>query len=73
MFFTKNQKALALKKRNSLKREYELSESYLILMARKGDEKELIKAMAYHHDIEYAYLYTFTPEYYEKIKESFKK
>lgn len=73
MFFTKKQKDIALKKGYFLQYDYEHSEKMLKECAKQGDEKELEKAMSIHHDIEYAYLFTFTPEYRQLIAKSFVK
>lgn len=73
MFFTKSQKQLALKKGYFLEREYELSERDLIKVARTGNERELKKCMENHHEIEYAMLFTYTPEYRALIRDSFRK
>lgn len=73
MFFTKKQKEMALTKGYLLKREYEISEKDLVEVAKTGNEKCLEKAMSIHHDIEYAMLYTYTPEYKQLIFKSFTK
>lgn len=73
MFFTKKQKEMALTKGYLLEREYELSERDLIKVAKTGNEKQLEKAMSIHHDIEYALLYTYTPEYKQLIIDSFRR
>lgn len=73
MFFTKRQKEMALTKGYLLEREYELSERDLIKVAKTGNEKQLEKAMSVHHDIEYALLYTYTPEYKQLIIDSFRR
>ena len=73
MFFSRSQKDLALNKGYMLVREYELSERDLIKVARLGNEKELKRAMEHHREIEYALLYTYTPEYRECLKKSFMK
>lgn len=73
MFFTRKQKEMALTRGYLLEREYELSERDLIRVAKTGDEKQLEKAMSVHHDIEYALLYTYTPEYKQLIINSFRR
>lgn len=73
MFFTKKQKEMALTKGYLLEREYELSERDLIKVAKTGNEKQLEKVMSVHHDIEYALLYTYTPEYKQLIIDSFRR
>ena len=50
--------------RSILKKMYELSEQRLKEVAKSGNENNLKKVMDYeHHDIEYAFLFTLTPEY----------
>lgn len=73
MFFTRKQKEMALTRGYLLEREYELSERDLIKVAKTGNEKQLEKAMSIHHDIEYALLYTYTPEYKQLIIDSFRR
>lgn len=65
IFFTNKQKAMAYELGfYRLKKMYELSEQRLKEVAKRGNENNLKKVMDYeHHDIEYAFLFTLTPEY----------
>lgn len=65
MFFNKKQKELALTNQ-ALDSAYAISERNLQRAARTGSTRLLRKAMAEHHDIEYAVLYRQTPEFAKK-------
>lgn len=70
-FFNKRQKEMA-KNTNpySLLKKYETSENKLLIASQSGDEKEIKKVMKEHHDLEYAMLYSNTPEYKRIMKKS---
>ena len=55
--FNKKQKYMSRSSLSSLNKRYEDSEKRLERAARKGDRNALDKAMAIHHDLEYAILY----------------
>lgn len=55
--FNRKQKSMSRSSLSSLHKRYEDSEKRLERAARKGDRNALNKAMAIHHDLEYAILY----------------
>ena len=55
--FNSKQKSMSRSSLSSLNKRYEDSEKRLERAARKGDRNALDKAMAIHHDLEYAILY----------------
>ena len=55
--FNSKQKSMSRSSLSSLNKRYEVSEKRLERAARKGDRNSLNKAMAIHHDLEYAILY----------------
>lgn len=65
IFFTEKQKEMAYTLGfYRLKKMYEFSEQRLIDSAKEGNENKLLNVMRYeHHDIEYALLFTLTPEF----------
>ncbi len=68
-FFNRKQKSIALNTNfNDLQRKYEKSEEKLLIASRSGNEKRIKAEMKSHHNLEYAMLYSHTPEYYKKIK-----
>lgn len=67
-FFSKKQKDMALNTpRAVLESQYKRSEENLQNVSKFGDDKLLKSAMKKHGDIEYAMLYTNTPQYRKEL------